>query len=192
MALFGPLYDRVMRWAAHPHAVRYLAGLSAAESSFFPIPPDVMLAPMTLARPQRAWTYALVTTVASVAGGVVGYFLGFFLLELIEPVIAAAGYTEAYGRAQAWFDSWGAWVLLIAGFSPVPYKIFTVASGALAMSMPLFVVISLIGRGCRFYLVAGAMRWGGAPMERLLRQHIEWLGWVVGLAALALIGYLSV
>lgn len=192
MRLFGPLYDRVMRWAAHPHAVRYLAGLSAAESSFFPIPPDVMLAPMTLARPRRAWFYATVTTLSSVIGGVIGFVLGYFLLELVEPLIVAAGYDDAYAQAKAWFNEWGVWVLFIAGFSPVPYKIFTVASGALAMPLLVFIAVSLVGRGSRFFLVAAVMRWGGPPMERVVRQHIEWLGWAVGLGALGLIWYLSV
>lgn len=186
MRLFGPLYDRVLRWAGHPHARWYLGGLSFAESSFFPIPPDVMLAPMTLARPVDAWRLALLTTVTSVAGGVFGYLIGYFALDLIEPWLVSAGYWDGYLRARGWFETWGFWAILAAGFSPIPYKVFTVAGGAMSMFLPIFVLASLVGRGGRFFLVAGLIRWGGAPMEAQLRRHVEFLGWLlVGLLLLA-------
>jgi membrane protein YqaA with SNARE-associated domain len=186
MRIFGPLYDRVLGWAAHPKARWYLGALSFAESSFFPVPPDVMLAPMTLARPVDAWRLAALTTITSVAGGVLGYFIGYFALDLVEPWIVSAGYWEGYLQVQGWFRTWGFWAVLAAGFSPIPYKLFTVAAGALAMFMPAFVLASLVGRGGRFFLVAGLIRWGGAPMEAQLRRHVEFLGWlVVGLLLLA-------
>jgi membrane protein YqaA with SNARE-associated domain len=186
MRIFGPLYDRVLGWAAHPKARWYLGGLSFAESSFFPVPPDVMLAPMALARPVDAWRLAALTTITSVAGGVFGYLIGYFALELVEPWIVSAGYWEGYLQVQDWFRTWGFWAVLAAGFSPIPYKLFTIAAGALAMFMPAFVLASLVGRGGRFYLVAGLIRWGGAPMEAQLRRHVEFLGWlVVGLLLLA-------
>ena len=186
MRIFGPLYDRVLGWAAHPKARWYLGALSFAESSFFPVPPDVMLAPMTLARPVDAWRLAALTTITSVAGGVLGYFIGYFALDLVEPWIVSAGYWEGYLQVQDWFRTWGFWAVLAAGFSPIPYKLFTIAAGALAMFMPAFVLASLVGRGGRFYLVAGLIRWGGAPMEAQLRRHVEFLGWlVVGLLLLA-------
>ena len=186
MRLFGPLYDRVLRWAGHPHARWYLGTLSFAESSFFPIPPDVMLAPMALARPVDAWRLALLTTVTSVAGGMFGYLIGYFALELIEPWLVSAGYWEGYLQARGWFETWGFWAILAAGFSPIPYKVFTVAAGALSMFLPAFVLASLIGRGGRFFLVAGLIRWGGAPMEAQLRRHVEFLGWLlVGLLLIA-------
>ena len=190
MRLFGPLYDRVLRWAAHPKAPWYLGGLSFAESSFFPIPPDVMLAPMTLARPDRAWHLALLTTLTSVAGGLLGYVIGYFALEAIEPWLVSAGYWEGYLQARGWFETWGFWAVLAAGFSPIPYKVFTVAAGALAMFLPAFVLASIIGRGGRFFLVAGLIRWGGAPMEQKLRQHVEFLGWL--LVALLLLAWFIV
>ncbi|NGX16767.1 YqaA family protein [Wenzhouxiangella sp. XN24] len=186
MRLFGPLYDRVLRWAGHPHARWYLGTLSFAESSFFPIPPDVMLAPMTLARPVDAWRLALLTTVTSVAGGMFGYLIGYFALELIEPWLVSAGYWEGYLQARDWFETWGFWAILAAGFSPIPYKVFTVAGGALSMFLPAFVLASLVGRGGRFFLVAGLIRWGGAPMQAQLRRHVEFLGWLlVGLLLIA-------
>ncbi len=186
MQLFGPLYDRVLRWAAHPKARWYLGGLSFAESSFFPVPPDVMLAPMTLARPVDAWRLATLTTIMSVAGGMLGYLIGYFALDLFEPWMVSAGYWDGYLQAREWFQTWGFWAVLAAGFSPIPYKLFTIAAGALAMFIPVFVLASLVGRGGRFFLVAGLIRWGGAPMEARLRRHVEFLGWLfVGLLLLA-------
>lgn len=175
-----------MRWAAHARAPWYLGALSFAESSFFPIPPDVMLAPMALARPQRAWQLALLTTVASVAGGLLGYLIGLFLFELIEPLLHQLGYWEAYLLARAWFHQWGFWAIFLAGFSPIPYKVFTIAAGTVGMALVPFLIASTIGRGARFFLVAGLMRWGGPRMEALVRTHVERLGWLaVGLALAA-------
>jgi membrane protein YqaA with SNARE-associated domain len=179
MRVFGPLYDRVLTWAAHPKARWYLGGLSFAESSFFPVPPDVMLAPMTLARPVDAWRLALLTTLASVAGGVLGYLIGYFALDLVEPWMVSSGYWDGYLQVREWFQTWGFWAVLAAGFSPIPYKLFTIAAGALAMFLPAFVIASIIGRGGRFFLVAGLIRWGGAPMEARLRRHVEFLGWLL-------------
>lgn len=186
MRLFGPLYDRVLLWAAHPRARLYLGSLSFAESSFFPIPPDVMLAPMVLARPVDAWRLALLTTLTSVAGGLLGYLIGYFALDLVEPWLVSAGYWEGYLQVSEWFQVWGFWAVLAAGFSPVPYKLFTIAAGALGMFLPAFALASVVGRGGRFFLVAGLIRWGGAPMEAQLRRNVEFLGWLlVGLLLIA-------
>jgi membrane protein YqaA with SNARE-associated domain len=179
MKLFSALYDRVMQWSRHRHAPRYLAGLSFAESSFFPIPPDVMLAPMSLARPDRAWRYAALTTLASVAGGVLGYLIGLFAFELISPWLHKGGYWDHYLRAREWFDAWGFWAIFIAGFSPIPYKIFTITAGAIGMSLLPFIIASAVGRGARFFLVAALMAWGGPPMEQALRRYVDVLGWIV-------------
>ena len=176
--IFSSLYSRVMRWVQHPRASWYLGLLSFAESSFFPVPPDVMLAPMALARPQQAWRFALLTTAASVAGGLFGYLIGLWLFELIEPLLHQAGYWDAYLKVRAWFDVWGFWAVFVAGFSPIPYKVFTIAAGAIAMALPLFLIASAISRGARFFLVAGLMRWGGPRMEAMLRAHIDRLGWL--------------
>lgn len=185
--MFARLYDTVMRWSTHRHAPRYLGGLSFAESSFFPIPPDVMLAPMSLARPEKAWHYALLTTLASVIGGVVGYSIGLFAFEYIEPLLREAGYWEGYLRARNWFDSWGFWAIFLAGFSPIPYKIFTISAGVISMSFLPFVIASMIGRGTRFFLVAGLMVWGGSRMEQALRTYIDRIGWIT--IILGILGY---
>jgi membrane protein YqaA with SNARE-associated domain len=183
MRLFSPLYDMVMRWAAHEHAPRYLAGLSFAESSFFPIPPDVMLAPMTLAAPARAWRFALLTTVASVLGGILGYLIGMFGFELIEPLLHDAGYFPKYLQAKSWFDEWGFWAIFLAGFSPIPYKLFTITAGVISMMFLPFVIASLIGRGARFFMVAAIMAWGGERMDGMLRRYIDGIGWLTVLLA---------
>lgn len=189
MKLFAPLYERAMQWARHRHAPWYLGGLSFAESSFFPIPPDVMLAPMALARPDRAWLYAWITTLTSVTGGLFGYLLGWLAFDAIEPWLQTSRYWGAYETATTWFGQWGVVAVLIAGFSPIPYKVFTIAAGALSMALLPFALASVVGRGARFFLVAGLMRWGGARMEAQLHRHIDRLGWAS--VALVVIGALA-
>lgn len=186
MRLFGPLYDRVLRWSAHRHAPRYLAALSFAESSFFPIPPDVMLVPMAVARPQRSAWFALLTTFASVAGAVLGYAIGHFAIGVILPWIENAGMLVEYQAAVAWFERYGLWVILLAGFTPLPYKAFTIAAGALSLSLVPFLIGSLIGRGARFGLVAAIAGILGPRVEPWVRRWVEWLGWgVLALVAIA-------
>lgn len=185
MQIFGPLYARVLSWARHPHAERYLAALSFAESSFFPIPPDVMLAPMCLAERAKAWRFAILTTMASVAGGVAGYLIGYFLFELIEPWLRTSHYWPGYLRARTWFDQWGVIAVFVAGFSPIPYKIFTIAAGAATLTFPGFVLASLIGRGGRFFLVAGLIVAGGERMAAMLPKYVERIGWAVVAITLA-------
>jgi membrane protein YqaA with SNARE-associated domain len=186
MRLFSSLYLRVMGWSRHPKATWVLGVLSFAESSFFPIPPDVMLAPMSLAKPQRAWWYATVTTVASVLGGVLGYVIGVYFFDVISPWLEASRYWASFEIAKTWFLDWGFWAVLIAGFSPIPYKVFTIAAGVMGMPLLPFIVASLAGRGGRFYLVAGLMKWGGKRMENLLETYVDRLGWV--LVAVIVIG----
>lgn len=178
MRVFSPLYERAMRWARHRHAPRYLAGLSFAESSFFPVPPDVMLAPMALAAPARAWWFATLTTVASVLGGLFGYLIGLFAFDLIEPVLHETGYYAKYEVARAWFDQWGFWAVFLAGFSPIPYKVFTISAGVISMALLPFIGASIVGRGARFFLVASLMAWGGERMEGVLRKYIDRVGWL--------------
>ncbi|MDH3989704.1 MAG: DedA family protein [Gammaproteobacteria bacterium] len=190
MRLFGPLYERVIGWARHPHAERYLGGLSFAESSFFPIPPDVMLAPMCLADRSKAWRYATITTLTSLAGGIAGYAIGYFLFEAIEPWMHEMGYWPAYLKGKEWFDSWGIWAVFVAGFSPIPYKIFTITAGVAVLNFPGFVIASLVGRGARFFLVAGLVVAGGQRMEEMIPKYVERIGWSVVLLAAAIGGYL--
>lgn len=189
MKIFTSLYDACLRWARHKHAEKYLAGLSCAESTFFPVPPDVMLAPMVLSQTEKAWRYALVTTIASVVGGILGYLLGMFAYEAwIEPLVMQMGYAAKLAKAELWFADYGVWVVFLAGFSPIPYKVFTISAGALTMAFIPFVIASAIGRGMRFFLVAALMKYGGPPMEAKLKDYIEYIGW--GVVLLAIVAYL--
>jgi len=182
--MFTKLYDRVLAWSAHPRAPAYLAGLSAAESSFFPIPPDVMLAPMCLARPAKAWRFAGICTASSVAGGVAGYLIGRLAFEWIEPWLAASSYAPVFEKAVAAFGEHGFWYILVAGFTPIPYKVFTISAGVVGMPVIPFLGGSLVGRGGRFFLVAGLLRLGGEKFAGRLRQWVDVLGWLVLLAIL--------
>jgi membrane protein YqaA with SNARE-associated domain len=177
MRLFSKLYALVMQWARHKYASFWLALVSFTESSCFLIPPDVMLAPMTLANPQKAWFYAALTTISSVLGGLLGYMIGTFAFDLIEPWIISLGYEHAYATAGQWFEKWGFWAIFMAGFTPIPYKVFTIASGVWGMALIPFIIGSLIGRGLRFFLVAGLMYWGGQPLESKLHIWIDRIGW---------------
>ena len=189
MKLFSSLYQKVLHWSKHKHAPAYLGMLSFAESSFFPIPPDVMLAPMVLAKRERAWHYAALTTITSVAGGLAGYLIGMFLFsEIGQPVIDMYQAQENFDQVKAWFDQYGIWVVFVAGFSPIPYKLFTITSGVLALAMLPFTLASLVGRGARFFLVAGLLFWGGEKLEQFLHRRIDQIGWImVGLVALAVV-----
>lgn len=189
MKLFTALYDWTLKWAEHRLAPRILAALTFAESVFFPIPPDVLLAPMVLAKPHKAWFFAGLTTIASVLGGVVGYMLGYYMFEpWIQPIITEIGYQAKLDTVMAWFKEWGIWVVFIAGFSPVPYKLFTVSAGFLSMAFLPFFIASTIGRGMRFFLVAGLIKWGGAAAEKALKKWIDVIGWAI--VVLIILAYL--
>ncbi|MFC1747678.1 YqaA family protein [Pseudomonadota bacterium] len=191
MKIFSTLYELALRWAAHRHASWYLGGLSFAESSFFPIPPDVMLAPMTLAQREKAWRFATITTITSVLGGLLGYAIGMFAFDMIEPLLHEYNKWDKFQEAVAAFEKWGVWVIFIAGFSPVPYKLFTICAGTFGMALFPFMIASLIGRGARFFLVAGLIRWGGEKMEAMLRTYVDRIGWAVVIAAVILVLFLN-
>lgn len=191
MTLFKDLYDRVIQWSKHPKANYFLGGLSFAESSFFPIPPDTMLIPMSLAKPGQ-WVYlALLTTVTSVLGGIAGYLLGAYAFDWLLPIINDWGYQARFDTAKGWMEEYGIWIIFAAGFSPVPYKLFTVSAGALSMAFLPFVLASIVGRGARFFLVAGLVAKAGPKMEPVIIKYIEWLGWAVVILLLAVIGYMT-
>lgn len=177
--MFQKLYDKALVWAKHRHAEKYLCVLSFAESSFFPIPPDVMLAPMALAQPNKAFRLALLTTLFSVLGGMLGYGIGFFMFDSISPWLQESRYWDKYLVAESWFNDWGFWAVFIAGFSPIPYKVFTIAAGALNMLFIPFILASAVGRGARFFLVAMLIAAGGEKLESKLRQYMDLIGWVV-------------
>jgi membrane protein YqaA with SNARE-associated domain len=192
MKIFGPLYDLVLDWSRHEYAERYLGALSFAESSFFPIPVDVMLAPMCIARREKAWRYAIIATVFSVLGGLAGYAIGIGIFDLIEPWLADSHYWSAYQTSREWFDTYGIWAIFVAGFSPIPYKVFTIAAGVAALSLPGFFLASVVGRGARFFLVSGLVVLGGDKLDTTLRKYVEGLGWAVVVLAVAIIGWLMV
>ncbi|MBN8738101.1 MAG: hypothetical protein BGP24_02835 [Lysobacterales bacterium 69-70] len=186
MKLFKPLYEKALVWAAHPQAERLLAGLSFVEAIIFPVMPEVMLAPMTLARPSRWLRYASVSLACSLVGALVAYLLGHYTFEALRPLFDSLGWLplidETVGklRNDVAASAWGAFVMLVlAGFIPVPLKIFTWASGIVGVPMIAFIPGMIIGRGKRVYLLTGAIRLGGARAEALLHKYIEWLGWAV-------------
>jgi len=190
--MFASLYDRVLEWSRHRYAERYLGVLSFAESSFFPIPVDVMLVPMCLADRKKAWRFASIATVFAVIGGVAGYAIGVVGFEMLEPWLAESHYWTAYETSREWFERYGVWVIIVAGFSPIPYKVFTIAAGVAAINLPLFVVASVIGRGARFFLVASLIVWGGDGLETTLQKHVERIGWAVVALVVVIIGWLVV
>lgn len=183
-----------MAVAAHPRAPVWLAAVSFAESSFFPVPPDVLLGPMALARPRRAWWLALLTTVASVAGALVGYAIGAGLYHALAlPLIEAYGVAAEYRQVAAWFATYGGWAVFLAGLTPIPYKVFTIAAGSLAMPLLPFVLASLAGRGLRFFGLAAVAYLGGERLFYALERWSPALFWagMAGLVALAVHAWLG-
>ena len=180
MKIFTRVYEWTMKAARHEKSPYYLSAMRFAESVFFPIPVDVMLAPMSLAKPHRAMYYALLATIFSVAGGVIGYLLGYLAYDsLVMPMIEAVGYQDKLATAERWFDERGIWVIFIASFTPIPYKVFTITAGVMQMVFLPFMLVSLVGRGLRFFLVASLMKWGGPRMEQQLKKWIDAIGWTV-------------
>ncbi len=193
MKLFEPIYSAILKWAKHPKAERYLAGVSFAESSFFPIPVDVMLAPMVLADKDKAWRLAGITTLMSVCGGVFGYVLGAYFFEAYgDQMLTFLHAHEKFETIKVMFNEHGTLIILLAGFTPLPYKVFTIASGVMGIAFLPFVLLSFIGRGARFFLVAGLIRLGGDQLEETLHKKIEIIGWVTLLVVAAgLFAYLQ-
>lgn len=167
------MYDWTMRLAARPNALPALGVVSFIESSFFPIPPDAMMLPMVLARPDRAWTIALVATVTSVVGGIAGYAIGYYLFETVgRSVIELYGYQNGFEAFRAAYAEWGLWIILVKGMTPIPYKIVTIASGAAAFDFPLFVIASIVTRGARFFLVAALLKYFGPPIREFVERRL--------------------
>ena len=189
MKLFEKLYRSVLKAAGSRQAPGVLSALSFTESFILPFPPpDVMLAPMALAKPERASYFATITLIASVLGGVVGYAIGAFGYDLAQPYIVEWGYQGVFEKATEWFTVWGFWAVLVAGFSPVPYKIFTISAGVLHLAFIPFILASLIGRGARFYLVALLLARYGPAIESRLIMYIEKIGWaIVAMLCLAIV-----
>jgi membrane protein YqaA with SNARE-associated domain len=194
MKIFQPMYDKALAWAAHKRAPWLLALLSFCEAIFFPVPPEFMLLPMCIAKPKSGFWYAAISLGGSVLGMFIGYAIGHYAMDAVLPLLEKLGYAEQFAsvretvangsHAQAF------WLLVLAGFTPVPFKIFTIASGAVGMPLLPFFFGALIGRGKRVFLVALAIRLGGEKAEARLRKYIEPIGWIA-LALLAVaIGWL--
>ncbi|WP_413221141.1 YqaA family protein [Tritonibacter mobilis] len=167
------LYDRTMALVDHPHALWWLAIVAFIESSVFPIPPDVLMIPMILARPSRAWLIALVALLASVAGGLLGYAIGAFFYEGIgQPVLEAMGKADKMAEFNERFNDFGFWAVLIAGVTPFPYKVITIMSGWTGMPIMTFVATSLLARALRFFLVAGLLWQFGAPVRDFIEKRL--------------------
>jgi membrane protein YqaA with SNARE-associated domain len=166
-------YHRVLALAASPRAPWWLAVIAFAESSFFPIPPDVLLVPMALARPDRAWRLALICSIASVAGGALGYFIGYAVFDLLaKPVIEFYGYGARFAAFQAMYAEWGLWVILIKGLTPIPYKIVTIASGAAKFNFWVFMAASAATRGARFFIVATLLHFWGEQVRDFIERRL--------------------
>ena len=166
-------YDWVMRLAARPDAIWALAAISFIESSVFPIPPDVLLIPMVLAARSRAWRIALVCTVASVLGGMAGYAIGTFLYDGVgRPLLEFYGYAARFADFQGRYNEWGAWIVFIAGITPFPYKVITIASGVTGLDIATFTIASILARGLRFYVVAALLYWLGPPVREFIERRL--------------------
>jgi membrane protein YqaA with SNARE-associated domain len=186
--MFQKLYDKTLNWAKHRHATHYLSFVSFADSSFFPITPLVMLVPMVLAQPDKALRFALLTTLFSALGAILGYSIGYFLFEAISPWLQTTHYWNDYLSAKIEVDKWGIWAVLIGGFLPIPYKIFTITAGTLNMALLPFLFVSTIGRGTRFCIVALLLKFGGKKFEAKLREYVNHIGWSVVAAIFVVIG----
>ncbi|MCI5042374.1 MULTISPECIES: YqaA family protein [Donghicola] len=167
------LYDWTMGLADHPRALWALAIVSFVESSFFPIPPDVIMIPMILARPSRAWLIAGVALISSILGGLFGYAIGAFAFETVgQPILAALGKADAMEAFNVRFNDMGFWAVLIAGMTPFPYKVITIMSGWTGMPLATFMVSSLLARGIRFFLVAALLKQFGAPIRDFIEKRL--------------------
>ena len=179
-----------MRQAGSPHAMRGLGVVAFLESSIFPIPPDVMIVPMVLAKPQDAWRIAAVATAASVVGGLAGYAIGYFLLETVgQWIIQLYGLADKVAAYQAAYAQWGLWIILIKGLTPIPYKLVTIASGMAHFSLPVFILASILTRGARFFLVAALLRAYGPPIRDFIEARLTLVTSLF--AALIVLGFVS-
>jgi membrane protein YqaA with SNARE-associated domain len=180
------LYDWTMALAAGRHAEKALVCVSFAESSFFPIPPDLLLIPMVLAERTKALRYAFLCTAASVVGGLAGYLIGAFLFEqLARPLLDFYGYAEKFDEFAGWYNDWGAWIVFAAGLTPFPYKVITIASGATGLNIFVFMIASIVSRGLRFFVEAALLYWIGPPIRAFIERR---LGIVFTLFVVVLVG----
>lgn len=184
--MFKKLYDWVLALSHSPKAPQALAGVSFAESSFFPVPPDVMLLPMCMAKPEKAWNYAFICTIASVLGGILGYAIGALLFDTVGAwLIKLYGYGDKMDAFRKAYQDYGHWIILIKGFTPIPFKLVTIASGLAGYNFWMFVLLSVITRGARFFFVAGIMNRFGAPLKAFIEDNLTAVGII---SVLAIVG----
>ncbi|MCG8472542.1 MAG: DedA family protein [Desulfobacterales bacterium] len=180
------LYDWVLSWAESPYGSWALFFLAFAESSFFPIPPDVLLIALAVGVHKKAFRFAAICTAGSVMGGMVGYLIGWQFMELVgNHIVALLGLADKFGIAESWYRAWDVWVVFIAGFTPIPYKVFTIAAGLFKINFPLFVVASVVGRAGRFFLVASLLFFFGPQVKGFIDRYFNFL---VTLFTVALVG----
>ncbi len=194
-ALHRRLYNWTLRLSESKHATGALFGISFAESSFFPIPPDVLLAPLCLGNRSKAFWFATVTTIASVLGAVAGYLIGMYAWGATADFWYSniPGFSqEKFAKVEGWYDTYGVWILFIAAFTPVPYKIFTIAGGVMGQALLPFVLVSIVGRGARFFLVAGLLWWIGPKAEPFIDKYFNWLCLAVVVLGIAGVAVLQV
>jgi len=178
------LYNWVLGFAHTPYGTWALFFLAFSESFFFPIPPDVLLIVLAVSAPRKSFRYALVTSIGSVLGGMIGYLIGFKLMEIIGfPIIDLYGAYDYFERLQLLYQRWDAWAVSVAGFTPIPYKFFTIAAGACGLNFPIFVISSLISRSARFFLVGGLIYWFGAPIKIFIEKYFN----ILSLASVVLL-----
>lgn len=172
------IYEKVLSWSIHPQASRYLILVSFIDASLFPISPLFMFIPMSFAKPERAFFFASITAISSILGGLLGYALGFVAFKsIMQPFLEWMGYMDGYQMALQWFQQWGYWSIVLGSLTPfIPYKIFTIGAGVLQLNLGWFLLASVVGRGLRFFLIAGFIFWGGPKMEPVLRRTLTRLG----------------
>lgn len=192
--MFRPLYNWTLRLAGHRHAMRSMAAISFAESSFFPIPPDVMIVPMMLARRDQIWRIAAVCTIASVVGGIFGYMIGYFLYDTLgQWLIGVYGLQKGATEFHDWYAKWGAAIILIKGLTPIPFKLVTIASGLAKFNIGIFILTAAITRGARFFLIAALINRFGAPIQEFVEKRLNLVGFaflivlIAGFAAVSLV-----
>ncbi len=192
--MFRAMYDWVLRMAHHRHALRALAGVSFAESSFFPIPPDVMVVPMVLARRDQAYLIATVCTIASVLGGIFGYFIGYYLLESVgQWLIQLYHMQDKIAQFQTTYGEYGAAIILLKGLTPIPFKLVTIASGIAHFNFPLFVILATITRGARFFIIAALLKRFGEPVQAFIEERLNLFAWaflILLVGGFAIVAYL--
>lgn len=171
--MIRPLYNWTMSLAESRYALWALAAVAFVESSFFPIPPDVLLIPMIIAAPRKAFLFAAIATAASVLGGLFGYFIGYALFDTIgQSILEFYGKAAYFEEFRTRYNEWGAWAVLVAGVTPFPFKVITIASGVTALNLPVFIVASIVARALRFFLVAALLYRFGAPIRDFIERRL--------------------